>query len=193
MSSPGSPTVAEVGAATCGAGTGWKEQALMTGDAVETIIVIDDDYAMRLSCERILSKTGFVVQTFEDGARGLAAVAELRPALVLVDLKMPGLSGMEVIPRIREIDPNAVIVVITGYATIGTAVDAMKAGAYDFLPKPFSPDELRLIVRRGLERRQLELGSRQCEWPGWGIHPTCGAKRASGSAAASLEPTKCTS
>jgi signal transduction histidine kinase len=135
----------------------------MTGGAVETIIVIDDDYAMRLSCERILSKTGFVVQTFEDGARGLAAVAELRPALVLVDLKMPGLSGMEVIPRIREIDPNAVIVVITGYATIGTAVDAMKAGAYDFLPKPFSPDELRLIVRRGLERRQLELGSRQCE------------------------------
>lgn len=135
----------------------------MTKDAAETIVVIDDDYAMRLSCERILSKTGFAVHAFEDGARGLAAVAELRPALVLVDLKMPGLSGMEVIPRIREIDPTAVIVVITGYATIGTAVDAMKVGAYDFLPKPFSPDELRLIVRRGLERRHLELGSRQCE------------------------------
>jgi signal transduction histidine kinase len=147
----------------CGAGTGRKEQAPMTEDAAETIVVVDDDYAMRLSCERILSKTGFAVHTFEDGARGLAAVADLRPALVLVDLKMPGLSGMEVIPRIREIDPTAVIVVITGYATIATAVDAMKAGAYDFLPKPFSPDELRLIVRRGLERRRLELDSRQCE------------------------------
>jgi signal transduction histidine kinase len=135
----------------------------MTEDAAETLVVIDDDYAMRLSCERILSKAGFAVHAFEDGARGLTAVADLRPALVLVDLKMPGLSGMEVIPRIREIDPTAVIVVITGYATIGTAVDAMKAGAYDFLPKPFSPDELRLIVRRGLERRQLERVSRQCE------------------------------
>ena len=135
----------------------------MTEDAAKTIVVIDDDYAMRLSCERILSKTGFAVHTFEDGTRGLTAVADLRPALVLVDLKMPGISGMEVIPRIREIDPTAVIVVITGYATIGTAVDAMKAGAYDFLPKPFSPDELRLIVRRGLERRRLELSSRQCE------------------------------
>lgn len=135
----------------------------MTEDPAETIVVIDDDYAMRLSCEQILSKTGFSVHAFEDGARGLEAVADLRPALVLVDLKMPGLSGMEVITRIREIDPTAVIVVITGYATIGTAVDAMKVGAYDFLPKPFSPDELRLIVRRALERRQLELGSRQCE------------------------------
>lgn len=124
-------------------------------DVHDTIVVIDDDYAMRLSCEQILGKTGFEVRSYEDGARGLEGVAERRPALVVVDLKMPGLSGLDVIPRIREIDPGIVIVVITGYATIGTAVDAMKAGAYDFLPKPFSPDELRLIVRRGLERRRL--------------------------------------
>ena len=132
-------------------------------DVQDTIVVIDDDYAMRLSCEQILGKTGFAVQSYEDGARGLEGVAALKPSLVVVDLKMPGLSGLEVIPRIQEIDPTIVIVVITGYATIGTAVDAMKAGAYDFLPKPFSPDELRLIVRRGLERRQLVALSRQCE------------------------------
>jgi signal transduction histidine kinase len=65
--------------------------------------------------------------------------------------------------RINAIDPTITIVVITGYATISTAVDAMKAGAYDFLPKPFSPDELRLIVRRGFERRRLQLSSQQCE------------------------------
>jgi signal transduction histidine kinase len=82
---------------------------------------------------------------------------------VVVDLKMPGLSGLDVIARIHAIDPTITIIVITGYATIGTAVDAMKAGAYDFLPKPFSPDELRLIVRRGFERRQLQLTSQQCE------------------------------
>ncbi|MDH3290172.1 MAG: hybrid sensor histidine kinase/response regulator [Gemmatimonadota bacterium] len=132
-------------------------------DVHDTIVVIDDDYAMRLSCEQILGKSGYGVRSYEDGARGLEGVAELKPSLVVVDLKMPGLSGIEVIPRIHEIDPGIVIVVITGYATIGTAVDAMKAGAYDFLPKPFSPDELRLIVRRGLERRRLVAESQQAE------------------------------
>ena len=128
-----------------------------------TIVVIDDDYAMRLSCGKILSKMGLHFEAFEDGARGLSAVGELKPDLVVVDLKMPGISGMEVVSRVREIDPQAVVVVITGYATIDTAVEAMKAGAYDFLPKPFSPDEFRLIVNRALERRQLALESQRTE------------------------------
>jgi signal transduction histidine kinase len=136
----------------------------MTGpDEQETIIVIDDDYGMRLSCKKILAKEGFRAETFEDGAQGLEGVARLKPDLVLVDLKMPGISGMEVIVRVHEIDPQIVIVVITGYATIDTAVEAMKSGAYDFLPKPFSPDELRLIVNRGLERRRLTLESQRSE------------------------------
>jgi signal transduction histidine kinase len=128
-----------------------------------TIVVIDDDYAMRLSCGKILRKSGLRVETFQDGAQGLEAVASLKPGLVLVDLKMPGLSGVEVIGRVREIDSQAVIIVITGYATVDTAVEAMRAGAYDFLPKPFSPDELRLIVSRGLERRRLVLESQRGE------------------------------
>ena len=74
---------------------------------------------------------------------------------------MPKLGGMEVIKKVHEIDPDICIVVITGYATIGTAVEAMKAGAYDFLPKPFTPDELRLIVSRGIERHELALKSIQ--------------------------------
>jgi two-component system, sensor histidine kinase and response regulator len=127
------------------------------------IVVIDDDYAIRLSCWQTLAKTGYEVTTFEDGASGLKGVAEIKPELVVVDLKMAGISGLEVIERVHGIDPNIVIVVITGYATIGTAVDAMKAGAYDFLPKPFKPDELRIIVRRGLERRQLLLETRRAE------------------------------
>lgn len=125
----------------------------------DTIAVIDDDSAMRLSCKKILSKVGYCVETFEDGAQGLEGVAGLRPALVLVDLKMPGISGMEVIARVHGIDPQIIVVVITGYATVDTAVEALKRGAYDFLPKPFSPDELRLIVQRGLERRRLTLES----------------------------------
>jgi two-component system, sensor histidine kinase and response regulator len=129
----------------------------------DRIVVIDDDYAMRVSCRQILAKSGFEVETFEDGTQGLVGVAELKPSLVVVDLKMPGLSGMDVIRRVREIDPEIVLVVITGYATIGTAVEAMKSGAYDFLPKPFKPDELRLIVDRGLERRNLQRKSRELE------------------------------
>jgi signal transduction histidine kinase len=90
-------------------------------------------------------------------------VAALKPDLVVVDLKMPGISGMEVIARLHEMDSQIVIVVITGYATIDTAVQAMKSGAYDYLPKPFAPDELRLIVNRALERRRLALESQRHE------------------------------
>jgi two-component system sensor histidine kinase/response regulator len=118
---------------------------------------------MRLSCKKILSKAGYNVEAFEDGARGLEGITKLKPALLVVDLKMPGISGMEVIARVHESDPQTIIIVITGYATIDTAVEAMKAGAYDFLPKPFSPDSLRLIVNRGLERRRLTLESQRCE------------------------------
>jgi signal transduction histidine kinase len=127
------------------------------------VVVIDDDYAMRLSCAKILTKMALRAEVFEDGARGLNGVATTKPDMVIVDLKMPGISGMEVISRVHEIDPQIVIVVITGYATIDTAVQAMKCGAYDFLPKPFSPDELRLIVNRGLERRRLALESQRHE------------------------------
>jgi two-component system sensor histidine kinase/response regulator len=125
------------------------------------IVVIDDDHAIRLSCSQALTKTGYDVTTFEDGASGLKGVTEIKPELLVVDLKMAGLSGLEVIERVHQIDPDIVIIVITGYATIGTAVDAMKAGAYDFLPKPFKPDELRIIVARGLERRRLLLDARR--------------------------------
>lgn len=134
-----------------------------TAGVPDAVVVIDDDYSMRLSCSQILSRSGYRVEAFEDGARGLDAVAASKPGLVLVDLKMPGLGGMEVIARLHEIDPTITIVVITGYATIGTAVAAMKAGAYDFLPKPFSPDELRLIVQRGFERRHLQIETHHAE------------------------------
>jgi signal transduction histidine kinase len=132
-------------------------------DEGEGILVIDDDHAMRLSCRKILERAGFRVETFENGSRGLEALSTVRPALIVVDLKMPGISGMEVVRRVHELDPEIIIVVITGYATIDTAVEAMQCGAYDFLPKPFSPEELRLIVRRGLDRRRLALESHRAE------------------------------
>jgi signal transduction histidine kinase len=125
------------------------------------VFVIDDDDVMLFSCRRILEKDGYEVETFGGGAAGLARLAEIKPQLVLVDLKMPELDGIQVIGRIRELDPDLIIAVITGYATIATAVDAMKAGAYDFVPKPFTPDELRLVVARGCERWQLAHEARR--------------------------------
>jgi signal transduction histidine kinase len=119
------------------------------------VLVIDDDEIMRLSCEQILQKAGYRVETFANGHDGIRRLQEARPPLLVVDIKMPELDGFKVIDIVRKLDPDMVIIVITGYATIETAVDAMKAGAYDFLPKPFTPGELRMIVDRGLERWRL--------------------------------------
>jgi signal transduction histidine kinase len=122
-----------------------------------TILVIDDDESMRDSCTQILTKDGFLAEMAKDGSSGLKKIEETKPDLVLIDLKMPGISGLKVLERTNEIDPNIIAVVITGYATVESAVEAMKKGAYDFLPKPFTPDELRIIIKRGLERRRLIL------------------------------------
>ena len=123
--------------------------------APRRVLVIDDEDVMLMSCRRILEKGGYTVETFSRGQAGIERLKEWRPQILLVDLKMPELDGFQVIERVRAVDPDVVIVVITGYATITTAVDAMKAGAYDFLPKPCTPDELRLVVARAHERWNL--------------------------------------
>jgi signal transduction histidine kinase len=129
-----------------------------------TILVIDDEKAMRDSCSQVLTKDGYLTETAEDGDSGLQKVSRIRPDLVLVDLKMPGMGGMELLGKIAEIDLNIVSIVITGYATIESAVEAMKRNAYDFIPKPFTPDQLRIIVGRGLEKRRLAVESAQLRW-----------------------------
>jgi len=121
----------------------------------KTVVVIDDDEIIRLSCQQILQKAGYRVETFATGHEGIRRIEQIRPPILVVDIKMPELDGFQVIGIVRGIDADLVIVVITGYATIEAAVDAMKAGAYDFLPKPFTPSELRLIIDRAYERWTL--------------------------------------
>lgn len=121
------------------------------------ILIVDDEEVVLDSCVQILEGSDYHVATAMDGTIGLKLVQEFQPDLVFVDLKMPGISGFEVLERIQTADPTIVIIVITGYATVNSAVEAMKKGAYDFLPKPFTPDEFRLIARRGLEKRKLVL------------------------------------
>lgn len=120
-------------------------------------MIIDDEEVVLDSCTQILEGSGHLIQTAPDGATGLKLVDEFKPDLVFIDLKMPGLPGIEVLETINGLDPTIVTVVITGFATVGSAVEAMKKGAYDFLPKPFTPEEFRLITRRSLERRKLIL------------------------------------
>jgi DNA-binding NtrC family response regulator len=117
------------------------------------ILIIDDEKAICDACSKILTEEQYQVEVSNDGESGLAKIDVFHPDLVFVDLKMPGINGIEVLRRIREMDPTVVSVVITGFASIESAVDSMKVGAFDFLPKPFSPDQLRIIARRALENR----------------------------------------
>jgi signal transduction histidine kinase len=121
------------------------------------ILIIDDEEIVLDSCTQILEQDNYRLATCSNGSEGLRILIEFNPDLVFVDLKMPGISGFEVLEKIRDQDPTIVTIVITGYATVDSAVEAMKKGAYDFLTKPFTPDEFRLITERGIEKRKLVL------------------------------------
>ena len=126
-------------------------------DTTPKILIIDDEEIVLDSCTHILANSGYQIVTAGNGTLGLEKLEKENPDLVFVDLKMPGISGMEVLEKIQEYDTTIVPIVITGFATVSSAVEAMKKGAYDFLPKPFTPDEMRLIARRALDRRKLVL------------------------------------
>jgi len=122
-------------------------------ELIEKILIIDDDQALQESCRQVFAGNNYKVESALDGISGLAMHRDIQPDLVLVDLCMPGIGGLEVLEKLKSHDPDYVAIVITGYGTITSAVEAMKRGAYDFLPKPFTPNQLRFIVQRGLERR----------------------------------------
>jgi two-component system phosphate regulon sensor histidine kinase PhoR len=122
------------------------------------VLVVDDEQIMRDGCSRILSEHGWSILTAENGGIGLAALQKSPDDIdiILLDLMMPGMSGMEVLEKIHVINDTIPVIIITGYATVESAVEAMKKGAYDFIAKPFTPDHLRLIVKRAVERRALQ-------------------------------------
>lgn len=125
------------------------------------ILVIDDEPGMREGCRWVLSAEGYAVELAKDGREGLEKLRSGAFEVALIDLKMPGVDGLDVLQAAREHAPDTVCIVITGYATLETAVEATKRGAYDFISKPFTPDELTCSVRRALERRRLLLEARR--------------------------------
>jgi len=120
------------------------------------ILIVDDEQDIREGSQRILSRMGFEVSLASRGDEGLEKLKKTRAAIMLLDLKMPGMDGMDVLARVGEINPEVLVIVITGYATVETAIQAMKQGAYDFIPKPFEPDQLRIIVNRAAEKIRLQ-------------------------------------
>jgi two-component system response regulator HydG len=124
------------------------------------ILAIDDDPGIRDAIRDVIAAEGYDIQTASDGEAGLALVKEYGFDLIIVDLVMRGMDGIAVLRGVKADDPDAVVIVITAHGTIEAAVQAMKLGAFDFLSKPFTPDELRMAVKRGLSVRRLTLHNR---------------------------------
>lgn len=124
------------------------------------VLVVDDERSIREGVDRVLTRMGCQVVTASNGEEALGILKNEPIAIAILDLKMPGMDGMELHKRIREIDDRIVVIIITGYATIETAINAMKQGAYDFIPKPFEPDHLKIVVNRAIEKIGL---SREAE------------------------------
>jgi len=127
------------------------------------LLMIDDDPAMRDCCQQTLSTPGCRVQLAESGEEGLAFIQRESYDVVLLDLKMPGMHGHDVLDRIRLIDPTVAVIIITGYATVEGAVKSMRNGAFDFIPKPFTPALLRSVVARALEQQTARTDTADSE------------------------------
>lgn len=121
------------------------------------ILIIDDEEAIRDSCSQVLRKQGYTVKGAEDAKKGLQFFKEELFHAVLLDLKLPGLGGMEILSKLHEDTPETPVIIITGYASLESAVEAMKRGAFDYLAKPFSPNALRVIIKKALESRKILL------------------------------------
>jgi DNA-binding NtrC family response regulator len=124
------------------------------------ILTVDDEPDMVDNCARILRRAGHRCLTATDPHRALALLESERPDLLLTDLKMPEIDGLALLHRARQLDPALPVVVLTAFATIESAVAAIKDGAFDYLPKNFSVDQLTLVVERALRQRRLALENR---------------------------------
>jgi len=119
------------------------------------VMVVDDERDIRDGSERILIRAGYEVVLASNGNDALDLLSSTPVSIVLLDLKMPGIDGMEVLERINRDFPSILVIIITGFATVETAIEAMKQSAYDFIPKPFEPDQLRIVVNRAADKLRL--------------------------------------
>jgi two-component system response regulator AtoC len=127
----------------------------LSGEAVEKILIVDDEAFIRENLERILSEDGYRPFSTESGDEAVKQVGEEEVDLVLLDLNLGSKSGLDVLRALKEVDPEVLVIIITGYGTVESAVEALKMGAYDYIKKPFKADAIRLIVKLALETQNL--------------------------------------
>jgi len=126
----------------------------MTGNEGSNILVVDDEGANRYSVSKTLQRVGYMVSEAASGEEALDIMKENSFDVVLTDIRMPGLDGVELLRRIKEESPDSIVILMTAYASLGTAVEALRLGAHDYLIKPSSSQDIRQSVMRGLERAQ---------------------------------------
>jgi DNA-binding NtrC family response regulator len=130
-------------------------------DTPAKVLIVDDERDMLSNCTRILRRSGYDCLTADTSEQGLVLVATAQPDVVLVDLRMPGKSGIEIVKAVKARHPAIEVVLMTAYATIETAVDAIKQGAFDYLPKPFTADQLQAVIQRTLRQKQSTADTRR--------------------------------
>jgi DNA-binding NtrC family response regulator len=120
------------------------------------ILIVDDEFSVRDSLTGWFRKDGYIVESAENASTAVKRLETAAFDVVLLDIKMPGMDGIELQRRIHEIDPHIVVIMITAFAAVETAVQALKQGAFDYVTKPVDPDELSHLVRRAIEQRRLQ-------------------------------------
>ena len=115
------------------------------------VLVVDDEVRIQKVCQRLLTEEGCDVEVAQDGIKGLKMIDEKHFDIILLDLMMPGMSGLDVLTDVKARHPDTVVIIITGYATLEHSIETMKKGAFDFLSKPFSPTELRIVIAKAIE------------------------------------------
>ena len=128
---------------------------------LNSVIVVDDEASIRTAVEQWLSLSGFSVQLFAHAEACLAHLPQHFPGVIISDVRMPGMDGLQLLERLQADDPDLPVILLTGHGDVPMAVEAMRSGAYDFLEKPFTPQHLLGSLRRALEKRQLVLENRR--------------------------------
>ena len=129
----------------------------------ETICVIDDDSSIRWVLEKALGNAGLQVESFESAEQALEKISRDEPAVIVTDVRMPGIDGMELLERISEHYPDLPVIIMTAHSDLDSAVSAYKGGAFEYLPKPFDVDDLVALVQRAF------VGSHTSEHNAWSV------------------------
>jgi len=132
-------------------------------EPIASVLVVDDEKVVRDGCRRVLCGRGYQVDLAGSGQEAMERLGDGPVDIILLDLKMPGMSGEELLDRVRDLYPDIPVIVITGHGTVDTAVECMKKGAYDFITKPFEVEPFLLTVNRAADKRRLEQKSKQFE------------------------------